>query len=137
MATEWTGLTPYIEVFDMIASVQFYRNILGFEVVFASPEVVTPEGRFSHFMRLRLGRAELMLNTAYDSGERPAGRAAQRWRGHSDVAFYIDCSDVDAYYDVLRQKGVEINPPVIAPYGMKFIQVRDPDGYRLQFHMPV
>ncbi len=45
-----TGATPYIEVFDMIESVAFYRDQLGFEVVFASPEVVTREGRFSHFV---------------------------------------------------------------------------------------
>jgi hypothetical protein len=59
-----TALTPYVEVFDMIASVAFYRDILGFDILFASPEVETREGRFSHFMRLGRGHAEIMLNTA-------------------------------------------------------------------------
>ena len=66
------GLTPLIGVFDMLKSLAFYRDILGFEIVSASPEVETAEGRFSHWMWLRFGSAELMLNTQYDSDERPA-----------------------------------------------------------------
>ena len=38
------------------------------------------------------------------------------------VAFY------DAY---LRGKGVRIEPPVIAPYGMKQLHLADPDGYAI------
>jgi hypothetical protein len=60
--SELNGLTPYIEVYDMVASVAFYCGTVGFEIL---------EGRFSHFVRLGRGRAEIMLNTAYDSNERP------------------------------------------------------------------
>jgi len=65
------GLTPLIGVFDMPKSLAFYRDLIGFEVVSASPEVETREGRFSHWMWLRFGAADLMLNTQYDSNERP------------------------------------------------------------------
>jgi catechol 2,3-dioxygenase-like lactoylglutathione lyase family enzyme len=68
------GQTPYLEVFDMTASVAFYRGLLGYEVVFASPEVETKEGRFSHFVILRRDKVEIMLNTAYDSNGRPSSR---------------------------------------------------------------
>jgi len=57
----FVGLTPLIGVFDMPQSLAFYRDLLGFEVVTASPEVETTEGRFSHWMWLRLGAANLML----------------------------------------------------------------------------
>jgi uncharacterized glyoxalase superfamily protein PhnB len=136
MTQQITGATPYFQVFDMTASVRFYRDVLGFEVVFATPEVGTKEGRFSHFVRLKLGDVDLMLNTAYDSDERPASRDDARWSGHRDVALYIDCADVDALYETLTGRGLKLAPPRIAPYGMKFIQVHDPDGYGLNFHMP-
>jgi glyoxylase I family protein len=39
MRAEFQGLTPMIEVFDMPASLHFYRDVLGFEVVTASGPV--------------------------------------------------------------------------------------------------
>jgi len=128
-----TGVTPYFQVFDMIESVRFYRDTLGFKVVFASPEVETNEGRFSHFVRLKLGPVELMLNTIYDSNERPPSRNQARASGHRDVTLYIDCSDVDAQHHLLTKRGLDVPPPKIAPYGLKFIAVHDPDGYTLTF----
>ena len=55
------GLTPLIGVWDMPTALAFYRDLLGFSVVAASPEVETAEGRFSHWMLLRFGKAEIML----------------------------------------------------------------------------
>ena len=37
------GLTPLISVFDMPRALAFYRDVLGFAVVSASPEVETAE----------------------------------------------------------------------------------------------
>ncbi len=51
------GLTPLLQVYDMPRSMRFYRDVLGFEVVHASP--VLAEG-YSHWVSLRLGAAELM-----------------------------------------------------------------------------
>ena len=130
-------MTPYFEVFDMIASVAFYRDKLGFELIFASPEVDTAEGRFSHFVRLRFGRSDIFLNTAYDSNERPAVRDEARWRGHSDVALYIECDDVDRLHSHICERGLDVDPPVLTGYGMKGIHLRDPDGYGLHFDMRV
>jgi uncharacterized glyoxalase superfamily protein PhnB len=128
---------PYFEVFDMIASVSFYRDTLGFEKIFASPEVETAEGRFSHFVRLRFEGSDLFLNTAYDSDERPATRDEARWRGHSDVALYIECGDVERLYAQFRERGLAVDPPVTTGHGTNAIHVRDPDGYGLHFTMPV
>ena len=38
MAFELRGLCPLLQVFDMPASLVFYRDILGFELVQAAPE---------------------------------------------------------------------------------------------------
>ncbi len=130
------GAVPYLEVFDMTASVAFYRDRLGFEVLFASPEVETSEGRFSHFMRLRRGGVELMLNTAYDSNERPPGRTDARWAGCQHVQFYIDCDDVLAFYAEATARGLQAEPPATTPYGYLGFWTADPDGHRLMVHQP-
>ena|ERR1700733_6113795 len=127
------GLTPLIGVFDMPTSLKFYRDVLGFEIVAASPEVVTPEGRFSHWMWLRLGGAEVMLNTQYDSGERPASPSPERNDVHGDTSFYIGCADVEGTYEELKQRGLVADPPKKALYGLKLFSVKDPDGYALVF----
>lgn len=78
MTLEGTGLTPLIQVYDMPEAIRFYCGTLGFDIAAASPEVEAEEGRYFHWAWLRLGGAELMLNTAYDAGERAASREASR-----------------------------------------------------------
>lgn len=131
------GMTPLLQVYDMPEALAFYRDVLGFEVVSASPEADTPEGRFSHWMQLRLGPADVMLNTAYDEGERPLSRdkAQQRW--HGDTCLYFGADDVDAVYEALRAKIAGLKPPKNAPYGMRQLYLSDPDGYGLCFQMAV
>ena len=129
----YAGLTPLIGVFDMPKALAFYRDVLGFEVVSASPVVQTPEGRFSHWMWLRLGQAELMLNTQYDSGERPEHPVTARLVAHGDTCFYVGCSDIDSAYEQLTLRGLQADPPKIAPYGLKTFSVKDPDGYAVVF----
>ncbi|MBS0335206.1 MAG: VOC family protein [Proteobacteria bacterium] len=133
MALKLTGLSPLISVYDMPRAVAFYRDVLGFEVVASSPEVEAPEGRYFHWAMLRLGGAELMLNTAYDAGERPVVMDEPRWEGHGDTCLYIGCPDVEAAFAELAAKGLPVTPPTVAPYGMKQLYVRDPDGYQLCF----
>lgn len=132
-----TGLTPLIQVYDMPEAMRFYCDVLGFEVIASSPEIEAPEGRYCHWAWLRLGGADLMLNTAYDAGERPVSRDAARWSGHADICFYIGCADVDAVHAELTDRGLALQPPKIAPYGMKQLTLRDPDGYTICFQAPI
>jgi glyoxylase I family protein len=124
------GLTPLIGVFDMPSSLAFYRDLLGFTVVSASPEVESAEGRFSHWMWLRFGGAEIMLNTQYDSNERPLTPPEKRSK---DAVFYIACSNVELAYQELSERGLKADPPKVAPYGLKLFSVEDPDGYTIVF----
>jgi len=131
MALDVRGLTPLLQVYDMPASVRFYRDMLGFEVVGTSPEF--GPGRF-HWAMLRLGDAELMLNTAYETDEeRPSVPNRARVAAHNDTGLFFGCPDVDAAYKELSGKGIQVKEPLIAGYGMKQIYVRDPDGYSLCF----
>ncbi len=134
MALDARGLTPLLQVYDMPASVRFYRDLLGFEVV--STSQVLGEDRF-HWALLRLGDAELMLNTAYEfDDERPPERDVARTATHEDTGLFLGCPDVDAAYEELRGKGVKVQAPVVTGYGMKQMYLRDPDGYCLCFQWP-
>ncbi len=131
MAIEVRGVCPLLGVYDMPTSVRFYRDKLGFEVVSTSP-VVGPD-KF-HWCLLRLGSAEIMLNTAYEfDDERPVPADRARVAAHDDTCLYFSCRDVDGAYEELREKGVEVKPPKVAPYGMKQMYLHDPDGFNLCF----
>jgi glyoxylase I family protein len=126
------GVCVLLQVFDMSTSVRFYRDVLGFEVV----ETSEREGDQFDWGLLRLNDAEVMLNTAYEQDNRPAMPDARRVAAHRDTCLYFGCPDVDAVYRHLRSHGVDVKEPKVAPYGMKQLYVRDPDGYELCFQWP-
>jgi len=113
------GLCPLLQVFDMSTSIAFYRDTLGFEVV--SP---VPEGDQCDWVLLRLHESELMLNTAYETGERPASPDPARVEAHRDMALFLDCADVDEAGAFLRGRGVEVADPSVTGYGMKQLYLR-------------
>ena len=133
MALEIRGLAPLIQVYDMPTSVRFYTGPLGFELITHAPFYA--EGLF-HWCLLRRDGVELMLNTAYDEGERPAAPDKVRNFGHGDVTLYFGCPDVDAAYRHLAEQGIKLNPPSVAHYGMKQLSLTDPDGYGICFQWP-
>jgi uncharacterized glyoxalase superfamily protein PhnB len=137
MSLHLKGPTPLLQVFDMPASLRFYCQVLEFEVVSDSGVRDTPEGRFAHWVWLRKGECDLMLNTAYDEGERPSHKDGARWGGHEDVCLYFGCADVDEAYDVLRAKLPTIAPPADTPYGMRQLTLSDPDGFQLCLQAPI
>ena len=126
MALDLRGLCPLLQVFDMPTSVRFYCEVLGFEVVSHAPFYAP--GEF-HWCWLRRGEMNLMLNTAYEAGERPANPDAARVAAHGDTCLYLDCPDVDGAWQELRAKGLELDAPKTARYGMRQLYFQDPDGY--------
>lgn len=131
MAIAVRGLCPLIQVFDMPASLRFYRDVLGFAEVSKSGQ-----GDDVGWVWLRHGEACLMLNTAYDVGERPDSADPARVAAHSDTILYLGCEDLDAAYAYLVAHGVVAEPPKAAPYGMKQLYCSDPDGYGVCFQWP-
>ena len=55
---------------------------------------------------------------------------ARRGRG---VHFLFGVADIDAYYERLREGGVDAAPPADEGWGGRFISLEDPDRYRLFF----
>lgn len=125
------GMAPLLQVFDMPASLAFYRDILGFERVDDSGK-----GDASDWVWLRLDGVDLMLNTAYEADDRPASPASPdsaRIAAHRDTGLFFGCGDVDAAYAYLLSRGLHPEPPKIQSYGMKQLYIADPDGYLLCF----
>ncbi|MGN6397063.1 MAG: VOC family protein [Mucilaginibacter sp.] len=126
------GLAPLLYVFDMPASLKFYRDILGFKVVLSSEQNDTAD-----WVLLKLNTTELMLNTAYEMENRPKKPDANRLAMHADTWLYFGCPDTDALYEHLKSHGVELDKPGITKYNWKAIHLKDPDGYGLCFHWPL
>lgn len=137
MTLDIRGVTPLLQVFDMPASLRFYRDLLGFEVAVRSAPI---DGSSSeddcHWVLLRLHGVELMLNTAYDTGMRPAIPDAARVAAHADTELYFGAPDVDAIHRDLQAKGLDPEEPRIQSYRMKQLRLADPDGYSLCFQWP-
>ena len=49
------------------------------------------------------------------------------------TCLYFACPDVDAVYLHLLGKGIALNPPRVAGYGMKQLYLTDPDGFGICF----
>lgn len=126
------GLAPMLQVFDMQASLAFYHDVLGFEVV----EQAGPPDDLG-WIWLRRDGIELMLNTAFEKPDRPPAPDADRVAAHLDTVLYFGCPDVDAAYRHLRANGIPVAEPAVAPYGMKQLYVTDPDGFNVCFQWPV
>ena len=134
MALDIRGITTLLQVYDMPTSLRFYRDLLGFKIISTSPAL--GEDRY-HWVWLRFGDANLMLNTAYEfDNERPAVPDSARVAAHGDTGLFFGCPDIDTAYEELRVKGLAIKPPFVAPHGMKQMSFRDPDGYGLCFQGP-
>ena len=135
MPIQVRGLAPLLQVFDMPKSIRFYRDVLGFLVTGKSKAKSADEDDVDWVM-MELGPATLMLNTAYDPGNVPATPDAARWSGHQDTCVYFGCPDVDGAYVYLNAKGVAVEPPKVAWYGMKQLHLKDPDGFGICFQWP-
>jgi glyoxylase I family protein len=138
MPLELRSICPLLQVFDMPMSLRFYRDLLGFEIVSAAPPAEQVPKDAHDWVWLQRGELNLMLNTAYDpDAERPPVPDGMRVAAHDDTALFFGAPDVDAVYAHLRAHGMAVDPPKVAPYGMKQLSLKDPDGFAICFQWPV
>lgn len=100
---------------DWDAALSFYRDTLGFEVVFADPE--------AGWAQFNLGNAEIGLERCSPEDADAEGLVG-RFVGCS-----IEVDDLMSVYAALRERGVEfVEPPEKQPWGGTLAHFRDPDG---------
>jgi catechol 2,3-dioxygenase-like lactoylglutathione lyase family enzyme len=105
-------------VLNMKASVQFYRDVLGMELLYG--------GERAGFSSLRAKDAQsAILNLEQ-------GRPATGW---GRMIFYV--ADVDAFWEYLRGKGFNPEKPRDASWGERYFHMPDPDGHELSFARPI
>lgn len=122
------AVTVLLEVFDMATSVAFYRA-LGAEVVQHWGE----RDEEWDWVFLRLGEAELMLNTAYERDRRPPAPDPAHVEAHADTELFFDCIDLDALCTQLRAAGILVPQPENTFYGTRRVCLKDADGFRVWF----
>jgi uncharacterized glyoxalase superfamily protein PhnB len=118
-------LWPLIFVQDIHRSIAFYRDSLGFAVI----NKAGPDGA-AVWCRLQCGGCSLMLQQAEPEDGPAAGR------GHG-VIFYFLCDDADKMHAELTGRGLSLDAPRTAYYGMRQLTVPEPDGYHLCFESAV
>jgi len=131
MKAEFLGGARIFQDYEMPAAVRFYRDLLGFDLVNQSCE-----GEEFDWCLLSRSGAEIMLNTMYEAEHRPPQTDAKRVAAHADTALYFACRELDSAYEHLRANGVRVEPPHVAPYGMRQLSFSDPDGYGICFQWP-
>ncbi|HSF45121.1 MAG TPA: VOC family protein [Chitinophagaceae bacterium] len=131
MPIQIEGMAPLLQVFDLLKSLKFYRDVLGFTVQQSSGE-----DEDMHWVSLHCNGVDLMLHSLYEIGQRPAMPDPARTEAHKDTVIFFGSPDIDQAYQHLREHGVALAPPEITGYGWKAINFYDPDGYQICMHWP-
>jgi lactoylglutathione lyase len=132
-----------LQVADLARSVAFYRDVLGFEEVFAwnprAPyvgELVGYPDVDLHAAILRPPDSEVFLELLeYRNVERTPVDTRTANPGTAHIAFFVD--DLDALYADLRARGVAsvsapVSPTIGPNKGGRAVYMIDPDGIRVE-----
>lgn len=112
MTEHRAGFVPYLFVDDPEKELSWCEDVLGFEVI----EVWRDDDGTVENVELGWADTELWL----DGGGRPDG--------HGPVWIGVWVDDPDAVHERLLIAGVECDPPRDRPFGVRELQVVDPEG---------
>lgn len=109
------NLTAVVHVSDLNKALDYYKDVLGFKIDF----------EFGEYVGLNYDNVALHLNGPSNIGTKKTPGSAH---------FVIDCSEVDAYYELISKQGAIITVPIDdRAYGVRDFAVEDPDGNTLVF----
>ncbi len=122
-------LVPMLKVSDIHRSLQFYRQVAGFERV-SSTEALEKW----NWAEIKSGDVVLMLAQGCDDAESSGtDDDDESW----PAIFYFYPDDVEALYEQVKGLDCEVDELDTTFYGMKEFSVRDPDGHLLSFGQEV
>jgi catechol 2,3-dioxygenase-like lactoylglutathione lyase family enzyme len=107
-----------LRVLNMKASVQFYRSVLGMELLYG--------GERSSFSSLRANDSEAAILNLEQ------GDSVPQW---GRLVFHV--TDVDSLWPYLWEKGFNREVPRDASWGERYFHMLDPDGHELSFARPI
>ncbi len=117
-------MSPLLAVRNIKETIEFYTNVLGFEMGMVFPDAENPE-----YADLSKDGMVLMVIPAKDHG------ISAEERFGIGITLYLNIDgDIDEYYHELKKNGVSFTEDIKdEPYGVRDFTVADPDGYRLAF----
>lgn len=107
-----------LRVANMRASVMFYTDLVGLEVVYGG------EDAYFSSLRTKHGR-DPILNLEQGKPALPWGRLIFR------------VTDVDLFWAYLNERGLRPEAPRDAAWGERYFHLWDPDGHELSFAHPL
>lgn len=108
---------------EMEATVQFYTEVLGFDLIFHHPGA---------YVSFRVGDDE---RTEIGFMAPPAGQPAPSPAG---IFYGIEVKDVEAEHQRLKAQGAKVeDPPEDQPWGGRRLTLRDPNGILLMLFHPI
>ena len=129
------SLVPELSVSNLVKSLHFYRDVIGFEVLFERPE--------NRFAYMSFHDSELMIEE-----DRPREGVSALWiiepldypRGRG-LNISIECPDAEGLASRLVSSGIQLRKPIEENWyrenqilhGERNFLVQDPDGYLLRF----
>jgi catechol 2,3-dioxygenase-like lactoylglutathione lyase family enzyme len=117
-ASSLCGAATVFVVRDVLQSVEYFRNALGFHIEFT-------DGEPTFYAGVERDGVVIHLQAASETKRPP---------GHGAVNVFV--TDVDALYLELKSRGAwTLNEPKDYPYGMRDFDVHDLDGNHLCFGM--
>ena len=125
-----TGIAPFFIVKNVPSALSFYRDRLGFDIMFQGPE---PNDIF--FGIVRRGAAMIMLKDVgvdpVPNYKRDVGKGWARWDA------YLNVPDPDALAAEFASRNVDFFQPLKNDDdGLRGFAVNDADGYVLFFGRP-
>ena len=130
-------ITPNMMVKDINLTLDFYCNILGFDLVIGVVEgtqdivVERQENQLLAFAIVKSGNVELMFQT-----EKSLTEEISQLEGTnvgSSTVLYIEVEDVKKVYDELKDKVIVVKDIETKFYGKREFYFRDCNGYILGF----
>lgn len=113
--TTYRNVRPSIIVSNLNQSLEFYKEVLGFEAVTTMGEPPT----FAIIQKDEVSVTLLEHGNVYDVGD-------------CGVNMYIDVTHVEELYRSCSDSGISISHPLtVHPWGMKDFVVVDPDGHQI------
>jgi catechol 2,3-dioxygenase-like lactoylglutathione lyase family enzyme len=125
-------VVPELDVANLVLSLRFYTDVLGFKLRFERPE--------EQFAYLTRGPVHLMLEQADGPGRRFRTAALEHPYGRG-INLQIEVADVDLLHAQARKAGATIHVSLEERWylqgnqeaGIRQFVVIDPDGYFLRF----
>ena len=122
----FTSLAPGFTVNDAVASVAWYRDVLGFSV----KQKWELDGKF---LGAEMNSGAVSLNLGQDDWK--LGR--DRNKGQGTRMYITTGPDIDAFADQVKARGASLDSEPKDEWGVRAFSLTDPDGYKLTFMTPL